>query len=255
MQGTINMNANRITYIPDPLTNNEPVTKQYGDRTYLTNAGFVMQDNIGMNNHMVTNLGTPTNDTDAANKKYVDDKRCTFKDGTTSISMVDLRDTGLNGTVELYNNITCDGGAYCQDLRPSSVGKSIINKNTLETGHLITLQSLSPALSRLFQTSVKKELLVLKGKPSSFSVIYKDPSVNGNPSFTSDASSVDLGKSYAISQTGAYNEFVIEKLTKVSSEPKLLGLSMSWVFENETAGSAVNLDGSSYFYIEKVQTI
>ena len=96
---------------------------------------------------------------------------------------------------------------------------------------------------------------MLKGKPSSFSVIDKDPSVNGNPSFASDASSVDLGKSYAISQTGAYNEFVIEKLTKVSSEPKLLGLSMSWVFENETAGSAVNLDGSSYFYIEKVQTI
>ena len=317
MQGTINMNANRITYVPDQLTNNEPVTKQYGDRTYLTNAGFVMQDNIGMNNHLVTNLGTPTNNTDAANKKYVDDKWCTFKDGTTSISMVDLRDMGLAGALELYNNITFDGGAYCQDLGPSSVGKSIVNKNILQTGHLITQQSLSSALSRLFQTAVKKELLVLKGKPSSFNVIYKDPSVNGNPSFTSDASSVDLtisftndlsngiykymfdlilptttnikvflygecggtgynvtswydhwngssrgsstqndvnggyfhrgygthiyisgqfrhlgdlvnfGKSYAINQTGGYNEFVIQKLTKVSSEPKLLGLSMS----------------------------
>ena len=73
------MNANRITSVPDPLTNNEPVTKQYGDRTYLTDAGFVMNDNIGMNNHMVTNLGTPTNNTDAANKKYVDDKRCTLR--------------------------------------------------------------------------------------------------------------------------------------------------------------------------------
>ena len=58
-----------------------------------------------------------------------------------------------------------------------------------------------------------------------------------------------------MSQTGSFNEFVVQKLTKVSSEPKLLGLSMSWVFENETAGSAVNLDGSSYFYVEKVQTI
>ena len=28
---------------------------------------------------------------------------------------------------------------------------------------------------------------------------------------------------------------------------------MSWAFENETAGSAVNLDGSSYFYVEKVK--
>ena len=29
---------------------------------------------------MVTNLGTPTNDTDAADKKYVDYKKCKFKD-------------------------------------------------------------------------------------------------------------------------------------------------------------------------------
>ena len=346
MQGTINMNANRITYVPDPLTSNEPVTKQYGDRTYLTDAGFVMQDNIGMGGHTVTGLVTPTNGTDAVTKKYVDDKRCKFKDGTTSISTVDLKDTGLGGSLELYNNITFDGGAYFRDLGPSSVGKSIINKNTLETGQLITQRSLSPALSRLFQAAVKKEFLVLKGKPSSFSAIYKDPSVNSNPSLMSDASSLDLsisftndlsngiykymfdlifptatsikvflygecggmgydattwydhwngssrggstqndvnggyfqrgygthiyisgefrhfedhlvnfGKSYAINQTGAYNEFVIQKLTKVSSEPKLLGLCMSWIFENETAGSGVNLDGSSYFYVGKVQTI
>ena len=124
------MNSNKIINLPDPQRGNEPVTKQYGDRTYLTDGGFVMNDNIGMNNHMVTNLGTPTNNNDAATKKYLDDKRCTFKNGTTSISMVDLRDTGLNGAVELYNNITFDGGAYCQDLGPSSVGKSIINKNT-----------------------------------------------------------------------------------------------------------------------------
>ena len=33
-----------------------------------------MTDNIGMGGHTVTNLGTPTNNTDAATKKYVDDK-------------------------------------------------------------------------------------------------------------------------------------------------------------------------------------
>ena len=125
----------------------------------------MMQDNIGMGGHTVTGLGTPKDGTNASTKKYVDDKRCKFKDGTTSISTVDLRDTGLGGSLELYNNITFDGGAYYRDLGPSSVGKSIISKNTLETGHLITLQSLSPALSRLFQTAVKKEVLVLKGKP------------------------------------------------------------------------------------------
>ena len=80
-----------------------------------------MNDNIGMNNHMVTNLGTSTNNTDAATKKYVVDKRCTFKDGTTSISMIDLRDMGLAGALELYNNITFDGGAYCRNSKPQSI--------------------------------------------------------------------------------------------------------------------------------------
>ena len=127
-------------------------------------------------------IGTDAaNDTDAATKKYVDDKRCRFKDGTPSISTVDLRYTGLGGSLELYNNITFDGGAYCRDLGLSSVGKSIINKNMLQMGHLITQQSLSPALSNLFQKVVKKELIVIKGKPASFTTIYKDPNVNGNP--------------------------------------------------------------------------
>ena len=204
------MNANRITYVPDPLINNEPVTKQYGDRIYLTNAGFVMQDNIGMNNHMVTNLGTPTNNTDAATKKYVDDKRCKFKDGTKSISTVDLRDMGLGGSLELYNIITFDGGAYCRDLGPSSVGKEIVNKNTLQTRYLITQQSLSPALSNLFQKAVKKELIVIKGKPTSFTTIYKDPDVNGNPTFTSDSSSVELTVSFNNDlSNGIYNYTII----------------------------------------------
>ena len=66
---------------------------------------------------------------------------------------------------------------------------------------------------------------------------------------------VNSGKAYAIKESGAYNEFVIQKLSKNSDQTKLLGLSMTWVFENETAGNGVTLDGSSYFYVEKVQTI
>ena len=174
MQGTINMNANRITYVPDPLTNNEPVTKQYGDRN-LTDAGFVMQDNIGMGGHTVTNLGTPTNDTDAANKKYVDDKKGKFKYGSTNTDEVDIRATGAQGGVGFYDDVTFHARAKCQDLNSlTSTGKEIVNKNTLETGQLITLQSITPSLARLFQSAVKKELLVLKGKPSSF-ILYDFP--------------------------------------------------------------------------------
>ena len=72
------MNPNKINGLGNPTTNSEPVKKQYGDSTYLTDGGFVMSDNIGVSGHTVTNLGTPTNDTDAATKKYVDDKECKF---------------------------------------------------------------------------------------------------------------------------------------------------------------------------------
>ena len=90
MQGDINMNTNKITGLGNPTTNSEPITKQYGDNTYLTNGGFMMNDNIGMGGHKIINLGTPTNNTDGVNKKYVDDKKCKF-DKTTKrqIVMVD----------------------------------------------------------------------------------------------------------------------------------------------------------------------
>ena len=167
---------------------------------------------------------------------------------------------------------------------------------------------------------------MLKGKPSSFSVIYKDPSVNGNPTLTTYTNGVELdisfnndlpngiykytfdiilastaqsvkvflygecggsgykatttyehwdgtahgttkqnnvadgyfhrmygrhvhvtahfrnfgkkvinyGKSYSMNDAGAYNKFVLQKIVANSDEPKVLGLDMTWLFENET---------------------
>ena len=212
------MNSNKIINLSNPQRDNEPVTKQYGNRTYLADSGFVMNDNIGINTHMITNLGTPTNNTDATTKKYVHDKRCVFKDGTTSISMVSLRDTGLNGSVELYNNITFDAGAYCQNINSSSPSKAIVNKNTLETEQLITMQSLSPALTRIFQTAVKKKLLVF---PSSHTVIYKDPSVNGNLTFTSDSSSVTLDVGFSNDLTDGICKYVFDLILPTSTSIKV----------------------------------
>ena len=74
MQGDIDMNRNKIFGLRDPTTDSEPVTKHYAKSMYLTSGGFVMTNNIGMGGHTVTNLGTPTNNADAATKKYVDDK-------------------------------------------------------------------------------------------------------------------------------------------------------------------------------------
>ena len=73
MQGGINMNNNKITNLPDPTLANDPITKQYANRVYLTHSGFTMQDNIGMNNHEVLGLNSnPSHGTSAVSKDFTD---------------------------------------------------------------------------------------------------------------------------------------------------------------------------------------
>ena len=144
MQGDINMNTNKITGLEGPTSNSEPVTKQYGDRTYLTDGGFVMNDNIGMGGHTVTNLGTPTNDTDAATKKYVDDKKCKFSDGSTNTSDVDIKVYGFNHAVKF------DSGAHSIDIDSSAPLTSLVNLGSLETAGLIVPGSLSQSVKDTF---------------------------------------------------------------------------------------------------------
>ena len=65
------MSNNKILNLPDPTTVNEPITKQYANRVYLTHGGFTMQDNIGMNNHEILGLNpVPSDGTAAVSKDY-----------------------------------------------------------------------------------------------------------------------------------------------------------------------------------------
>ena len=53
-----------------------------------------------------------------------------------------------------------------------------------------------------------------------------------------------------LNSEGVYNRFLKQELEKIFSEPKLLGLHMTWVFENETTGQAVNLTDDLYLHRE-----
>ena len=87
------MGNHKITNLPDPTLANDPVTKQYATRVYLTDSGFTMQDNIGMNNHEILDLNpTPSNDAAAVSKSYTD--TVYIKKGT-DIDMSGHRITGL----------------------------------------------------------------------------------------------------------------------------------------------------------------
>ena len=131
-----------------------------------------MSGNIDMGDNKITNLETPTNvDKDAATKKYVDDNEPNFKDGTTTTSDIDLRRTNSNS--EFYDDVEFKAKSKCKDLNALSTSKEIVNKNTLETGGLVGIQSLNFVVQGLFTQMVKTELFVLKGNQTSSSILKK----------------------------------------------------------------------------------
>ena len=71
----IPMAGKRIIGLPNPTGNQQPVTLGYGDSRYLrVDGGNSLQSNLRANNKKIIYLGPPTDEKDATNKKYVDDK-------------------------------------------------------------------------------------------------------------------------------------------------------------------------------------
>ena len=82
MQGNLKMNNNRITDLPNPQHDNEPVTRKFltSSNTFFYNefldldGNSKMRGNIQMNDKRITGVTNPPNaDDEASNKKYVDD--------------------------------------------------------------------------------------------------------------------------------------------------------------------------------------
>ena len=82
MNGTLNMNSNRIVRLPDPQLADEPVARKFLTQTNTLfynifldlDGNSQMRGNIKMNDHRITGLTNPPNaDDEATNKKYVND--------------------------------------------------------------------------------------------------------------------------------------------------------------------------------------
>ena len=218
MQGDINMNTNKITGLGNPTTNSEPITKQYGDNSYLTDGGFVMNDNIGMGGHTVTNLGTPANNTDAATKKYVDDKKCKFKDGTTTTDVFDLRYDSTNSRFTVHDDIGFLK-AYGTEINSSSLPATLVTLNSLQNGGLLGIKSFSQTIQGLFP----HRLVMAKGNVANFTVIHKDQTVfdTNGVSLTSYASGIELDVSFKTSLPNGIYKYIFDLFLTSSQSVKV----------------------------------
>jgi hypothetical protein len=103
MSGTLNMNANRITNLPMPLSDGEPLTVAYQNSlpNYLKLDGTsIMANNINAGTHKIVNLGEPTSTTDAATKIYVDEEIIASQ---SSIASSYVPKTGISGNFSMNN--------------------------------------------------------------------------------------------------------------------------------------------------------
>ena len=118
MTGNLKMGSHKITGLRTPTASTDATTKKYVDE-HITNSApdlsdylekdgtVVMTGSLRMGNNKIIGLGTPTSNSDAATKKYVDDKPSGTgdfkKDGT--VAMTGNLNMGTNRIVSLADPI------------------------------------------------------------------------------------------------------------------------------------------------------
>ena len=130
MTSNLNMNNNRIYNIPNLNGPKQPTPSAYTDLAYLQVDGSnKMNNHLNMNNKSIIHLKTPTNDTDAATKKYVDDNTT-----TTNLSPYLKKD----GSVSMTGSLNMSGHKIINLEDPAS-DNDAVNK-TYMNNHLHTAQ-------------------------------------------------------------------------------------------------------------------
>ena len=126
MEGNLDKKNNRILNLPAPTGGKQPTPLAFTDLKYLHVAGTnKMTNNLNMDNKSIIHLKPPTNDTDPATKKYVDDN-------TTAPDLSDYLEK--DGTVAMTGNLNLNNnkivGLANQTSNTDAATKKYVDDNT-----------------------------------------------------------------------------------------------------------------------------
>ena len=127
MEGSIDMNNNRITNVPTPAADADAVNKNYVDGktgNYLPLSGGTMTGPVNMGNQKISNVKTPTADRDVATKKYVDDRDSNYLplSGGTMTGAVDMGNQKITNVSNPTDNQDVATKKYVDDHSGSVTG-------------------------------------------------------------------------------------------------------------------------------------
>ena len=114
MANNLNMDNKKINHLALPTSLNDAANKKYVDDTLLLNnvamSNYLKKDgtvamtgNLNINNNKIVSLATPTNNTDASTKKYVDDTVAANKVNVNSFFKSD-GSKKMTGSIDMNNN-------------------------------------------------------------------------------------------------------------------------------------------------------
>ena len=134
MKGNLDMDNSRIYRLPIPNGSQQPVPLSFGDSRYLLVSGTnMMLYDLNVNHKKIVNVKTPFNDTDAVNKKYVDDNS-----GSPDLSDYLEKD----GTVPMTGNLNLNSKKIVNLSNPTS-NNDAANKTYVD--HLVHHTTIQPS--------------------------------------------------------------------------------------------------------------
>ena len=255
MKGNLNMDNNRIFNLPAPTGGNQPTPLAFTDLKYVARDGTsTMTNNLNMDNKKIINLRPPTSDTDATNKKYVDDSLSPYfkKDGSIKIT----------GNVDINNNKILNVPMPRSNNEP--VTRIYGNSNYLKLNGIIPMMgNLNMNNRKIYNLSTptnnndaatKKYVDDNTGSPDLSDYLEKDGSVAMTGNLNINSKKIINLSNPTQAKEAANKEYVDKLVNHTSVEPSHYNDQFSYLMSS-AAQWTDETNGGNSFVIDKIDTL